>query len=471
MFTTVNNRIPMYVRDNTSMQCDVVMFAFQCVYATIHLCNAMSSCLHSNVCTRQYIYAMRCPSCLHSNVCTRQYIYAMRCPHVCIPMCVRDNTYAMRCRHVCIPMCVRDNTYMQCDVRHVCIPMCVRDNTYMQCDVVMFAFQCVYATIHICNAMSSCLHSNVCTRQYIYAMRCPHVCIPMCVRDNTSMQCDVRHVCITMCVRDNTSMQCDVLMFAFQCVYATIHICNAMSSCLHSNVCTRQYICAMRCRHVCIPMCVRDNTYMQCDVVMFAFQCVYATIYICNAMPSCLHSNVCTRQYIYAMRCPHVCIPMCVRDNTYMQCDSCLHSKCVRDNTSVQCDAVMFAFQCVYATIYICNAMPSCLHSNVCTRQYIYAMRCPHVCIPMCVRDNTSVQCDAVMFAFQCVYATIHLCNAMPSCLHSNVCTRQYIYAMRCPHVCIPICVRHWFSNRSGSLKKVILKKLFRLKLEAQAIA
>ena len=37
---------------------------------------------------------------------------------------------------------------------------------------------------------------------------------------------------------------------------------------------------------------------------------------------------------------------------------------------------------------------------------------------------------------------------------------------MQCPHVCIPMCVRDWFSNRSGSLKKVIFKRLFRVKLE-----
>ena len=120
----------------------------------------------------------------------------------------------------------------------------------------------------------------------------------------------------------------------------------------------------------------------------------------------------------------------------------------------------------MYATIHQCNAMSSCLHFNVCTRQYINAMQCPHVCIPMCVRDNTSMQCNALMFAFQCVYATIHQCNAMPSCLHSNVYTRQSINAVQCPHVCIPMCARDWFSNRNRSFKKVIFKKLFRLKLE-----
>ena len=33
-------------------------------------------------------------------------------------------------------------------------------------------------------------------------------------------------------------------------------------------------------------------------------------------------------------------------------------------------------------------------------------MQCPRVCIPMYVRDNTSMQCNVLMFAFQCVYAT-----------------------------------------------------------------
>ena len=309
----------------------------------------------------------------------------------------------------------------------------------------------MYTTVHQCNAMSSCLHSNVCTRQYINAMQCPHVCIPMYVRDSTSMQCNV-------------------LMFAFQCMYATVHQCNAMSLCLHSNVCTRQYINAMQCPHVCILMYVRDHTSMQCNVLMFAFQCMcatvhtsmqcnvlnvlmfafqcmYATIHQCNAMSSCLHSNVCTRPYINAMQCPHVCIPMYVRDSTSMQCNVlnvCIPMY-VRDHTSMQCNVLMFAFQCMYATvhqcnamssmfafqcmyatIHQCNAMSSCLHSNACTRQYINAMQCPNVCIPMYVRDHTSMQCNVLMFAFQCMYATIHQCNAMSSCLHSNVCTRQH---------------------------------------------
>ena len=169
-------------------------------------------------------------------------------------------------------------------------------------------------------------------------------------------------------------------------MYTTIHQCNAMSPCLHSNVCTRQYINAMQCPHVCIPMYVHDNTSMQCYVLVFAFQCMYTTIHQCNAMSSCLHSNVCTRQYINAMLCPHVCIPMYVHDNT-----------------SLQCYVLVFAFQCMYTTIHQCNAMSPCLHSNVCTRQYINAMLCPHVCIPMYVHDNTSMQCYVLVFAFQCV--------------------------------------------------------------------
>ena len=87
--------------------------------------------------------------------------------------------------------------------------------------------------------------------------------------------------------------------------------------------------------------------------------------------------------------------------------------------------------------------------------------------IPIYVRNNTSMQYNVLMFALQCMYyATIHQCNAMSSCLHSNVCTQQYINAIQCPHVCIPMCVHDWFGNRSGSLKKVIFKKLFRVKLE-----
>ena len=148
------------------------------------------------------------------------------------------------------------------------------------------------------------------------------------------------------------------------------------------------------------------------------------------------------------MQCPHVFIPMYVRNNT-----------------SMQCNVLMFAFQCMYSTIPQCNAMSSCFHPNVYTRQYINAMQCPHVSVPMYVRDNTSMQCNVLMFPYQCMYATIHQCNAMSSCLHSNVCTRQYINAMQCPHVCIPMCVRDWFSNRSGGLKKLIFEKLFRVKL------